>query len=149
MDVILLQDVKALGKKGQIVKASDGYARNFLFPKKLGVEATPKNLNELKLQKAAEAKREQELLKAAQQLAAKFEGKTVTVPIKIGENGRVFGSVSVKEISEAIKEQLGLEIDKKKITLPIAIKNEGVVHAAIRLHPQVSAELEVKVEGVR
>ena len=71
------------------------------------------------------------------------------MPIKIGENGRVFGSVSVKEISEAIKEQLGLEIDKKKITLPIAIKNEGVVHAAIRLHPQVSAELEVKVEGVR
>lgn len=149
MDVILLQDVKALGKKGQIVKASDGYARNFLLPKKLGVEATPKNLNDLKLQKAAEAKHEQEVLEAAQALAAQFEGKSVTVPIKIGENGRVFGSVSVKEISEAIKEQLGLEIDKKKITLPIAIKNEGTVHAAIRLHPQVSAELEVKVEGVR
>ncbi|MBP5354466.1 MAG: 50S ribosomal protein L9 [Lachnospiraceae bacterium] len=149
MDVILLQDVKALGKKGQVVKASDGYARNFLFPKKLGVEATPKNLNDLKLQKAAEAKHEQEVLEAAQQLAAQFEGKSVTVPIKIGENGRVFGSVSVKEISEAIKDQLGLDIDKKKITLPIAIKNEGVVHAAIRLHPQVSAELEVKVEGVR
>ena len=149
MDVILLQDVKALGKKGQVVKASDGYARNFLFPKKLGVEATPKNLNDLKLQKAAEAKHEQEVLEAAQQLATQFEGKSVTVPIKIGENGRVFGSVSVKEISEAIRDQLGLDIDKKKITLPIAIKNEGVVHAAIRLHPQVSAELEVKVEGVR
>ncbi|MBR6020158.1 MAG: 50S ribosomal protein L9 [Lachnospiraceae bacterium] len=149
MDIILLQDVKALGKKGQVVKASDGYARNFLLPKKLGVEATPKNLNDLKLQKAAEAKHEQEVLEAAQQLAAQFEGKSVTVPIKIGENGRVFGSISVKEISEAIKEQLGLDIDKKKISLPIAIKNEGVVHAAIRLHPQVSAELEVKVEGVR
>ena len=149
MDVILLQDVKALGKKGQVVKASDGYARNFLFPKKLGLEATPKNLNDLKLQKAAEAKHEQEVLEAAQQLAAQFEGKSVTVPIKIGENGRVFGSVSVKEVGEAIKEQLGIEIDKKKITLPIAIKNEGIVHAAIRLHPQASAELEVKVEGVR
>ena len=149
MDVILLQDVKALGKKGQVVKASDGYARNFLFPKKLGVEATPKNLNELKLQKAAEAKHEQEVLEAAQALAAKFEGKSVTVPIKIGENGRVFGSVSVKEVGEAIRDQLGLDIDKKKITLPIAIKNEGVVHAAIKLHPQVTAELEVRVEGVR
>ena len=117
MDVILLQDVKALGKKGQVVKASDGYARNFLFPKKLGVEATPKNLNDLKLQKAAEAKHEAEVLAAAKELATKIDGHSVRVPIKIGENGRVFGSVSVKEVGEAIKEQLGLDIDKKKITL--------------------------------
>jgi len=149
MDVILLQDVKALGKRGQVVKASDGYARNFLLPKKLGVEATAKNLNDLKLQKAAEAKREQEILEAAQELAKQLDGKSVRVPIKIGENGRVFGSISSKEIGEAIKEQLGLEIDKKKISLPIAIKNEGVVHAAVKLHPQVTAELEVRVEGVR
>ncbi|MBQ6661680.1 MAG: 50S ribosomal protein L9 [Lachnospiraceae bacterium] len=149
MDVILLQDVKALGKKGQVVKASDGYARNFLLPKKLGVEATPKNLNDLKLQKAAEAKHEQEVLEAAQELAKKIDGHSVRVPIKIGENGRVFGSVSVKEIGEAIREQLGLDIDKKKISLPVAIKNEGVVHASVRLHPQVSAEVEVRVEGVR
>ncbi len=149
MDVILLQDVKALGKKGQVVKASDGYARNFLFPKKLGVEATPKNLNDLKLQKAAEAKHEAEVLAAAKELATKIDGHSVRVPIKIGENGRVFGSVSVKEVGEAIKEQLGLDIDKKKITLPVVIKNEGVVHAAVKLHPQVTAELEVRVEGVK
>lgn len=149
MDVILLQDVKALGKRGQIVKASDGYARNFLLPKKLGVEATPKNLNDLKLQKAAEAKHEQEVLEAARELAAKIDGHSVRVPIKVGENGRVFGSVSVKEVGEAVKEQLGLDIDKKKITLPIAIKSEGVVHATVRLHPQVNAELEVRVEGVK
>jgi len=149
MDVILLQDVKALGKKGQVVKASDGYARNFLFPKKLGVEATPKNLNDLKLQKAAEAKHEAEVLATAKELATKIDGHSVRVPIKIGENGRVFGSVSVKEVGEAIKEQLGLDIDKKKITLPVAIKNEGVVHAAVKLHPQVTAELDVRVEGVK
>ena len=86
---------------------------------------------------------------AAKELATKIDGHSVRVPIKIGENGRVFGSVSVKEVGEAIKEQLGLDIDKKKITLPIAIKNEGVVHAAVKLHPQVTAELEVVVEGVK
>ncbi len=149
MDVILLQDVKALGKKGQIVKASDGYARNFLFPKKLGVEATPKNLADLKQQQIQQAKHEQEVLEAAKELATKIDNHSVTVPIKIGENGRVFGSVSAKEISEAAKEQLGLDIDKKKISLAIAIKNEGVFHAAVKLHPAVTAELEVRVEGIR
>ncbi|MDO4317734.1 MAG: 50S ribosomal protein L9 [Lachnospiraceae bacterium] len=147
MKVILLQDVKSLGKKGEIVNASDGYARNFLLPKKLGLEATPKNLNDLKLQKAAQAKLEKEQLEEAQALGSKIEGSTVTLSIKTGENGRVFGSVSAKEIAEAIKQQLGLEIDKKKLVLQTAIRNEGTFTANVKLHPQVTAELTVKVEG--
>lgn len=148
MDIILLQDVKSLGKKGEIVKVSDGYARNFILPKKLGLEATAKNLNDLKLQKAAQAKLEKEQLEAAQALGKQIEGSTVTVRIKTGENGRVFGSVSVKEIAEAMKEQLNLDIDKKKITIANSIRNEGTFSATVKLHPQVSSELTVKVEGM-
>ncbi len=147
MEVILLQDVKSLGKKGEIVKVSDGYARNFILPKKLGVEANAKTLNDLKLQKAAQAKLAKEQLEAAQELAGKINGSSVRVSIKTGENGRVFGSVSAKEIAEAMKEQLGLDIDKKKLSLSTAIKNEGTFSAAVKLHPQVTAELTVKVEG--
>ncbi|MBO4484621.1 MAG: 50S ribosomal protein L9 [Lachnospiraceae bacterium] len=148
MDVILLQDVKALGKKGEIVKVSDGYARNFILPKKLGLEANAKNLNDLKLQKAAQAKLEKEQLEAAQALGAQIEGSTVVLRIKTGENGRVFGSVSVKEIAEAMKEQLKLDVDKKKISLANPIRNEGTFSAAVKLHPQVTSELTVKVEGI-
>ncbi len=147
MDIILLQDVKALGKKGEVVKVSDGYARNFIIPKKLGLEANAKNLNDLKLQKAAQAKLEKEQLEAAQALGAKIDGSSVTLKIKTGENGRVFGSVSVKEIAEAMKEQLGLDVDKKKISIANPIRNEGTFSAAVKLHPQVTAELSVKVEG--
>ena len=148
MKIILLQDVKSLGKKGEIVKVSDGYARNFILPNKLGLEANAKNLNDLKLQKAAQAKLEKEQLEAAQALGAKIEGSAVTVRIKTGENGKVFGSVSVKEIAEAMKEQLGLEIDKKKISIANPIRNEGTFSAAVKLHPQVTSELTVKVEGI-
>ena len=148
MDVILLQDVKALGKRGEIVKVSDGYARNFILPKKLGLEANAKNLNDLKLQKAAQAKLEKEQLEAAQALGAQIEGSTVVLRIKTGENGRVFGSVSVKEIAEAMKEQLKLDVDKKKISLANPIRNEGTFSAAVKLHPQVTSELTVKVEGI-
>jgi large subunit ribosomal protein L9 len=148
MDVILLQDVKSLGKKGEIVKVSDGYARNFILPKKLGLEANAKNLNDLKLQKAAQAKLEKEQLEAAQALGAQISGSTVVIRIKTGENGRVFGSVSVKEIAEAMKEQLNLDVDKKKISLAVPIRNEGTFSAAVKLHPQVTSELTVKVEGI-
>lgn len=147
MDIILIQDVKSLGKKGEIVKVSDGYARNFILPKKLGLEANAKNLNDLKLQKAAQAKLEKEQLEAAQELGKKIDGSTVTIRIKTGENGRVFGSVSVKEIAEAMQEQLGLTIDKKKISLANPIRNEGTFTASVKLHPQVTSELTVKVEG--
>ena len=148
MEVILLQDVKSLGKKGEVVKVSDGYARNFILPKKLGLEANAKNLNDLKLQKAAQAKLEKEQLEAAQALGWKIEGSSVVVRIKTGENGKVFGSVSVKEIAEAMKEQLGLDVDKKKISIANPIRNEGTFSAAVKLHPQVTSELTVKVEGI-
>ena len=125
MEIVLLQDVKALGKKGQIVKVNDGYARNFILPKKLGVEANSKNLNDLKLQKANNEKIAAEQLAAAKELAAKLDAAAVTLEIKAGEGGRAFGSISSKEISKAIADQLSLDIDKKKIVLSTPIKAAG------------------------
>lgn len=145
MKIILLQDEKKLGKKGDIIEASEGYARNYILPKKIGVEATPKNMNDLKLQKANDAKVAQEQLDAAKALAAELETKQIIVKIKAGENGRTFGSVSTKEIATAVKEQCNLEIDKKKIQLPEALKNFGSYEVAVKLHVQVTAKLTVKV----
>lgn len=146
MDIILLADVKTLGKKGDIVKVSDGYARNFILPKKLGLEATPKNLNDLKLQKAAEAKRAQEILEEAQALAASIAQKSVALKIKTGEGGKTFGSVSTKEIAQALKEQLSLDIDKKKLVLAEPLKGLGTFTVPIKLHPKVTAELKVRID---
>ncbi|MFU0825943.1 MAG: 50S ribosomal protein L9 [Lachnoclostridium sp.] len=145
MQVILLQDVKSLGKKGEIVNVSDGYARNYILPKKLGLEANAKNLNDLKLQKAAEEKRQKELLKEAQELGKQLENKTLEVKIKTGEGGRTFGSISSKEIAGALKTQYGLDIDKKKLQLPEPLKTIGTHIVPVKLHPQVTAELKVKV----
>ncbi len=145
MDVVLLEDVKALGKKGQIVKVNDGYARNFILPKKLGVEATSKNLNDLKLQKANEAKVAAEQLAVAKELAAKIADLSVTVTIKAGEGGRTFGSVSTKEIAKAAADQLKLDIDKKKMVLPEPIKSLGTHEVPLKLHKDVTATLRVKV----
>ena len=146
MKVILMEDVKSLGKKGDIVNVSDGYARNMLFPKKLGLEATSKNINDLKLQQANDDKVAQELLDAAQAFKAELETKEVTVSIKVGENGRTFGSVSSKELAEAAKDQLGYDIDKKKMQLSSPIKELGTTKVPIRLHPKVTAELKVIVK---
>ena len=126
MKVILLEDVKSLGKKGDIVNVSDGYGRNMILPKKLGVLATPENMNNLKLQKANAEKVAQENLEAAQAFAKELESKEVILTLKVGEGGRTFGSVSSKEISEAAKEQLNLDIDKKKLQLSAPIRNLGV-----------------------
>ena len=145
MKVILLQDVKSLGKKGDIVNVSDGYARNAIFPKKLGVEASPKNLNDLKLQNQHADKVAQENYEAAQALAAKLKDKKVTVRMKGGEGGRTFGSVSTKEIAAAAKEQLGLELDKKKMQLPEPIRSFGVTEVSIKLHPKVVGTFAVHV----
>ena len=145
MEIVLLEDVKALGKKGQIVTVNDGYARNFILPKKLGVEATSKNLNDLKLKKANDAKLAAEILAAAKELAAKLDESKVTLSIKAGEGGRAFGSVSNKEISKAITDQLGLEIDKKKIVLNDPIKSIGSFEVPIKLHKDVTARLAMKV----
>ena len=146
MKVILLQDVKSLGKKGELVEINEGYARNFIIPKKLGMEATPKNLNDYKLKKAHEAKVAAENLADAKALAGELSKSSVTVKIKIGEGGRSFGSVSTKEISDAIKSQLGKDIDKKKIVMKDSIKALGSFTVKVKLHPEVSAELRVKVE---
>jgi len=145
MKIILLQDEKKLGKKGDIIEASEGYARNYILPKKIGVEATPKNMNDLKLHKANDAKIAQEQLDAAKALAQELSTKQVIVKIKAGEGGKTFGSVSTKEIAAAVKEQFNLEIDKKKIVLPEALKNFGSYEVSVKLHPQVTGKLTVKV----
>ena len=146
MKVILLEDVKSLGKKGEIVNVSDGYARNMILPKKLGVEATPKNLNDLKLQKANAEKVAQENFEAAQAFAKELETKEIIPTLKVGEGGRTFGSISGKEISEAAKKQLNLEIDKKKLQLSSPIRNLGVTNVPVRLHPKVTGSLKVWVK---
>lgn len=145
MKVILLQDVKSLGKKGEIVNVSDGYARNMILPKKLGVEATSKNLNDLKLQNQHADKVAQELLDAAKQLAEDIKDKIVEVKIKAGEGGRTFGSVSTKEIAAAIKEQWKMDIDKKKMQLSDPIRSLGTVEVPVKLHPKVTGTIRVKV----
>lgn len=145
MKVILLQDVKSLGKKGETVDISDGYARNYILPKKLGIEANSQNLNDLKLQKAHEEKVAKELLEEAKKLAEKIEKLTVNVSLKSGKDGRAFGSISSKEIAVALKEQHGIEVDKKKISLDEPIKAVGTSIVSIKLHREVTAKLTVKV----
>ena len=148
MKVILLQDEKKLGKKGDVVEVSEGYARNYVLPKKIGVEATSKNLNDLKLQKANADKVALEQLNDAKALAAVLAEKTVEVKMKAGEGGRAFGSVSSKEIAAECKVQHGIEIDKKKIVLPEALKNFGMYEVNVKLHPQVIAVLKVHVSEI-
>lgn len=145
MEIILLQDVKTLGKKGETVKVNDGYARNFILPKKLGVEANAKNINDLKLQKANEERIAAQKLQAAKELAAKIEEKTVTVSVKAGEGGKLFGSVSTKEIAAACVDQLGFEVDKKKMVLTEPIRACGTVIVPVKLHKDVTAKLTVRV----
>ena len=146
MKVILLEDVKTLGKKGQIVDVNDGYARNFILKKKLGLEANSTNLNNLKLQKANDAKIAQEILEKAKEFGEELSTLTVVVKMKGGEGGRVFGSVSSKEIAEEAKKQFGVEIDKKKIVIDEPIKSFGAFELPVKLHPEVTAKLRVKVE---
>ncbi|MBQ4463941.1 MAG: 50S ribosomal protein L9 [Eubacterium sp.] len=148
MKVVLFEDVKSLGKKDDIVEVSDGYARNFIFKKKLGAEATPKALNDLKLKKQNEEKVAAEKLAEAKALAADIANKSVEVAIKAGQDGRAFGAVSSKEISVAAKEQLDMDIDKKKLVLKEPIKAVGTYQVPLKLHPQVTAELKVIVKGI-
>lgn len=145
MEVILLEDVKSLGKKGERVTVSEGYARNCILKKKLGVEANAKNLNDLKLQKANEEKIAKEKREAAKKLAEEIKEMSLTVKMKSGEGGRTFGSISTKEIAKAAKEQLNLDIDKKKMVLDEPIRTLGTHNIAIRLHKEVTAQLSVKV----
>ena len=145
MEVVLLEDVKSLGQKGQIVKVNDGYARNFILKKNLGVEATAQNLNDLQLQKANEQKIAAEHLAAAKDLAKFLEDKSITLSIRAGEGGRAFGSVSGKEIAKAVSEQLKRDIDKKKLVLPEPLKTFGTQEVPVKLHKDVTGTLRVKV----
>ena len=147
MKLILLEDVKGVGKKGDIVNKNDGYAINFLIPKKLAVEATNANLNDLELKKKSEAKRKKEELEEAQRPGAELNDKVVKVKVKAGENGKVFGSVTNKEIASALLEQTGIDIDKKKISFDDPIKMVGRRIVKVKLHPQVTVELTVEIAG--
>ena len=146
MKVILLQDVRALGKKDEIVEVSDGYAKNFLFGKKLAIEATSKNLNDLKLKKANDEKIAQNNLQKAKELSDVISGKEIVVKLKTGKDGKTFGSVSSKEIAEEAMKQWELSIDKKKIQISEPIKAIGTYKVPLKLHPEVTAEMKVRVE---
>ena len=146
MEVILLEDIKTLGKKGEAVTVKDGYGRN-LIAKKQAAPSNAKTMNDLKLQKAHEEKQAEERLLAAQELAGKLAGMSISVKVKVGKDGKVFGSVSSKEIAEACKKQLNLEVDKKKLVLPEPIKETGKTVVPLKLHPQVTANLTVNVEA--
>lgn len=146
MKVILTEDVKSLGKKGEIVNVNDGYARNFILKTKKGIEANAKNLNDLKLKRANEDKVAQEQYEAARELGEKLEAGKIEVSIKTGEGGKAFGSVSSKEIAAEVKAQMGLEIDKKKVVLKEALKMLGTFKVPVKLHPKVTAELTVHVK---
>jgi large subunit ribosomal protein L9 len=147
MKVVLLEDVKSLGKKGQVVEVKDGYAKNMLLPQKKGVEATAKNLNDLKLQKANADKKAAEALEEAKETAAKLEALTVRLGVKLGANGKSFGSVSTKEIAEALEKESGMAIDKKKIAAEGSIKDAGTYTVTVKLHPEVTAKVKVVVSG--
>ena len=146
MKVILKEDVKSLGKKGEIVNVSDGYARNFILKTGKGIEANTKNLNDLKLKKANDDKAAQEHYEAAVELGKKIEAGKIEVSIKTGEGGKAFGSVSSKEIATEVKAQMELEVDKKKVQLKDAIKALGTYEVPIKLHPKVTAKLKVVVK---
>ena len=145
MKVILTEDVKALGKKGDIVEVNDGYARNFILKTKKGIEANAKNMNDLKLKKQNDDKVAAEQLEAAKELAKKLGEGQVKLAIKIGKDGRAFGSVSSKEIAAAVKTQMNLDVDKKKVQLKDAIKTLGTHNVPVKIHPKVTAELKVVV----
>lgn len=146
MKIVLLEDIKSLGKKGEIVEVAEGYARNFILPKKKGVEATSSNLNTLKLQKANAEKIEKENIEAAKALAEKLNESSVSLKIKGGEGGRTFGSVTSKEIAAALKSQLDLDVDKKKIMLSETIKTFGTHEVDIKIYKGINAKLKVKVD---
>ena len=145
MKVILLEDVKSLGKKGEIVDVNDGYARNFILPKKKGVEADSKNLNDLKLQKKNDEKMAQERLDDAKALSEKLATQSITIKMDAGVEGKLFGSISTKDVANEAKKQLDLEFDKKKVVLPENIKQLGTYDVKIKLHPEVQATLTIKV----
>ncbi|CVK18537.1 50S ribosomal protein L9 [Sporomusa sphaeroides] len=147
MKVILQQEVKKLGKKGDIIEVSEGYARNYLLPQKLAIAATANNVNNANLQKAAEERKKERALDEAKLLAAQMAKIVVTIPVKMGEGGRLFGSVTAKDIAEAVAQEHKLDLDKRKIELKDAIKSLGTFTVPIKLHPEVSTEIQVIIKA--
>lgn len=145
MQVILTQDVKSLGKAGTLVNVNDSYARNYIIPRKLGVEASKANLNNLKLKNANDAKIEAAKLANARDVKSAVDGKTVTIKIKSGKDGKLFGSATTGDVAEAIKAQLGIDVDKKKIAMD-PLKELGVHPVTLKLHKEVQAEVKINVE---
>lgn len=148
MKVILKQDIKGVGKKDQIINAADGYARNFLFPKNLAVPADAGNLNSLKAKNDAKAAQKDRNLENSKKLAEELKDKVLTIKVKAGNNGKLFGGVTSKEISENMKTQLNIEIDKKKVVLNEVIKQEGIFNVDLKLQEGVVAKIKVKVEAI-
>ena len=144
MKVILLQDIKSVGKKGEIVNASDGYARNFLFPRKLAQEATAENLHILNQKKENERKKKLAEIEEAQAIAEKLKGKEIKITAKSGENGRLFGAITNKDIADAIKKQYSMDIDKKKIVMD-TIKSTGVYDIEVKIYAEVSTKMKVVI----
>ena len=145
MKVILKQDIKGVGKKDQIINAADGYARNYLFPKNLAVPADSGNMNNLKAKNESVAYRKEEDLKEAKEIAEKMKKITVQIPVKAGDNGKLFGAVTAKEISEALKKDYNIEVDKKKVLLSESIKVAGVTIVELKLNEGVMAKVRVMV----
>lgn len=148
MKVILKQDVKGLGKKEQMVEASDGYARNFLLPKGLAVEASASNVNIMKTKKEAEAHKKEREIAQAKELAKKIKDITLTLKVKAGDNGKLFGSITSKDVAEAMKTQQKLEIDKKKLVMPDAVKSVGTFEVEVKLYPEINSKFTVKIESL-
>lgn len=146
MKVILMQDVKGQGKQGDVVNVSDGYARNYLFPRGLAIEANERNLKVLKEKKQLEARRRENELAEAQKLADILSNLTVVIKARSGSEGKLFGSVTNKEIADELKKRHNIDLDKKKIVLPEPIKNTGVYRLTVKVYPEVTATLTVKVE---
>ncbi|MBQ3598457.1 MAG: 50S ribosomal protein L9 [Clostridia bacterium] len=147
MKVLLLEDVRSQGKKGEIIEASDGYARNFLIPRKLAVEATPQILTEYKNRKASEAHKKAEDKKAAQEAAAKIDGKSIVYKATGGADGRLYAAVTASDLSEKINETFGINVDKRKLVLNDNIKNVGEYNVTVKLYPEISAKLKVIVQN--
>lgn len=148
MKIILKQDVKGTGKKEQMVEVSDGYARNFLFPKGLAVEASAANVNIMKTRKEAEANKKEREIAQAKELAKKIKDITLTMKVKAGDNGKLFGSITSKDVAEAMKIQQKLEIDKKKLVMPDALKSVGTFEVEVKLYPEINSKFTVKIESL-
>ncbi|MCE5286836.1 MAG: 50S ribosomal protein L9 [Pelosinus sp.] len=147
MKVILLQEVKKLGQKGDVIEVSEGYARNFLLPKKLADVATSTNVNNAAQKKASEARKQQQAIDEAKVMASQLGKVELTIAVKTGEGGKLFGSVTSKDIADALEAQHGLKMDKRKIELKEAVKAVGTYPVTVRIHPEISTQIKVHIEG--